>query len=91
MVSDKDLRDQLKMAYLDKLADDKLLTPLNFIRVSLNVEELVDNLVSIEDEAGNVTFYGIDGVHGDPNNIAAVYGSEPVHTFSRKYFGDDEE
>lgn len=75
-LTEEELRIQLKMAYLDKLGDDKLLTPNNFIRIIQNIEELVDNLVSVEDENGNVIFYGIDGEHGDPNNIAAVYSAD---------------
>jgi len=81
-----ELRIQLKMAYLDHLYDEGLIVAGNFHDVKERVEQMVDDMVSIEDEAGTITFYGIDGSKDDPKNIAAVYMPE----FQPKGFGEEE-
>lgn len=68
---EKEARKTLKMAYLEKLFDDGLLNTNNLIAAAIKIDQMVDNLVSVQ-EGNTITFYGIDGQPNDPNNMAAV-------------------
>jgi len=87
-----ELRIQLKMAYLDHLHDEGLISRVNFHDVKDRVHKMVDDMVSVEDDNGTITFYGIDGDSDDPNNIAAVYSADPdAHGIFRPAgFGEEE-
>lgn len=91
-VSELELRIQLKRAYLDHLHSEGVLSRVNFQDVKDRVEKMVDDMVSIEDENGTITFYGIDGSPDDPKNIAAVYSADPnAHgIFRPEGFGEEE-
>lgn len=91
-LTEQGLRIQLKMAYLDHLHSEGLLSRVNFHDIKDRVEKMVDDMVSIEDENGTITFYGIDGSTDDPKNIAAVYSTDPnAHgIFRPKGFGEEE-
>jgi len=75
-IDEQELRDRLRLAYIDHLFDEGLLNEANFDEACENILRMIDDLVSVEDENGNVTFYGINGTMSDPKNIAAVYTSE---------------